>query len=112
MRAWPIVAMLVIAAAPARAQDTRAAAIAAEQNQKAAHLAPPRSHWAEELLLTLRKTLVESPSGIYPYFDSVYSGGGFTLGAGTRWFTGDRTHVSVAGLYSAKGYKLIDTSVM
>ena len=104
--------MLLMAAAPAWAQDTRAAAIAAEQNQKAAQLAPPKSHWAEELLLTMRKTLVENPSGIYPYFDSVYSGGGFTLGAGTRRFTGDRTHWAVAGLYSAKGYKLIDGSTV
>ena len=104
--------MLLMVAAPAWAQDTRAAAIATEQSQKAARLAPATSNWAEQLLLTLRKTLVENPSGIYPYFDSVYSGGGFTLGAGTRWYTGDRTNWSVAGLYSAKGYKLIDAGVM
>ena len=60
----------------------------------------------------MRKALVEQPSGFYPYFDSVYSGGGFTLGAGYRHFTGDRTHWNVAGLYSAKGYKLIEASVM
>ena len=104
--------MLLLVAVPAWAQDTRAGAIAAEQKEKAARLAPARSSWAEELLLTMRKTLVENPSGIYPYFDSVYSGGGFTLGAGTRAFTGDRTNWSVAGLYSAKGYKLIDGGVM
>ena len=58
----------------------------------------------------MRKTLVEQPSGFYPYFGSVYSGGGFTLGAGYRQFTGDRTHWNVAGLYSAKGYKLIEAT--
>ncbi len=52
--------------------------------------------------------LVGQPSGFYPYFDSVYSGGGFTLGAGYRQFTGDRTNVNVAGLYSVPGYKLIE----
>ena len=59
-------------------------------------------------LSSVRQTLVEQPSGFYPYFDSVYSGGGFTLGAGYRQFTGDRTHWNVAGLYSVKGYKLIE----
>ena len=53
-----------------------------------------RSHWSQQ------------PSGFYPYFDSVYSGGGFTLGAGYRQFTGDRTHVNVAGLYSAAGLQV------
>jgi hypothetical protein len=52
------------------------------------------------------------PNGLYPYFDSVYSGGGFTLGAGYRQFTGDRTHWNVAGLYSAKGYKLLEGSAV
>ena len=90
------------------AQETRAGSIAAEQAEKATRLAPYEPHWAENLLLSVRKTLVEQPSGFYPYFGSVYSGGGFTLGAGYRHFTGDRTHWNVAGLYSAKGYKLIE----
>ena len=93
------------------AQETRAAAIAAEQADKAARLAPYEPHWAEKLLLSVRKAIVEQPAGFYPYFDSVYSGGGFTLGAGYRRFTGDRTHWNVAGLYSGKGYKLIEASV-
>lgn len=90
------------------AQETRAGAITAEQADKATRLAPYEVHWAENLLLTMRKTLVEEPSGFYPYFDSVYSGGGFTLGAGYRRFTGDRTFWNVAGLYSGKGYKLVE----
>ena len=90
------------------AQETRAGSITAEQADKATRLAPRETHWAENLLLSVRQSLVEQPSGFYPYFDSVYSGGGFTLGAGYRRFTGDRTHWNVAGLYSAKGYKLIE----
>ena len=92
-----------LAPAFAFAQDTREAEIAALQREKAAHLAPHRPHWAEELLLQARQTLVEQPSGFYPYFASVYSGGGFTLGEGYRHYTGDRTHWSIAGLYSIKG---------
>jgi hypothetical protein len=88
------------------AQDSRAQEIAAAQAEKARQLSPHVPHPAEQLLLTVRQSLIEAPAGFYPYFDSVYSGGGFTLGGGYRRFTGDRTHVSVAGLYSAKNYKL------
>ena len=105
-----VVVCLLLVPAFAVAQDTREAEIAALQQEKAAHLAPHRPHRAEELLLQVRQTLVEQPSGFYPYFDSVYSGGGFTLGEGYRHFTGDRTHWSIAGLYSIKGYKLIEAT--
>jgi hypothetical protein len=60
--------------------------------------------------LNVREALVEQPSGFYPYFGSVYSGGGFTLGGGYRHFTGDRSNVSVAGLYSIKGYNLLEAA--
>jgi outer membrane protein assembly factor BamA len=102
--------ILLLLSAPALAQDSRAEAIAAQQADKATRLTPQQRHWAEELVLTVQKTLVQQPSGFYPYFDSVYSGGGFTLGAGYRQFTGDRTQVNLAGLYSAAGYKLIEVS--
>jgi hypothetical protein len=45
-------------------------------------------------------------------FGSVYSGGGFTLGAGYRVFTGDRTSLGVSGLYSLKSYKLIEFAAL
>ncbi len=98
--------------AAAIAQDTRTGSIAAEQADKATRLSPYEPHWAENLLMTLNRSLLEQPSGFYPYFDSVYSGGGFTLGAGYRYFTGDRTHLSVSGLYSGKGYKLIQAGAV
>jgi hypothetical protein len=107
-----VVVCLLAVPAFAFAQDTREAEIAAQQLDKAAHLAPYQPHWAEELLLQARQTIVEQPTGFYPYFASVYSGGGFTLGEGYRRFTGDRTHWSIAGLYSVKGYKLIEASAV
>ena len=94
------------------AQDTRAGAIAAEQADKATRLAPRVPSAAERAFEAAKRTLLEEPSGFYPYFGSVYSGGGFTLGAGYRQFTGDRAHWNVAGLYSAKGYKLIEGSAV
>jgi hypothetical protein len=107
-----LVALFVVVPAVAWGQETREAAIAAEQREKATRLAPYKTHWAEDLLLTVRQTIIEQPSGWYPYFGSVYSGGGFTVGAGYRQFTGDRTHWSVAGLISPKGYKLIEASAL
>ena len=100
----------VVCAMPAiaAAQETRSGAITAEQADKAIRLAPYEPHWAENLLLSVRKTLVEQPSGFDPYLGSVYSGGGFTLGGGYRRFTGDRTQWNVAGLFSRKGYKLVE----
>jgi hypothetical protein len=108
----PLLLALLLTIVPVLAfgQDTRAGAIAAEQADKATRLAPQQPNRVEDLILTVRKMLIEQPSGIYPYFDSVYSGGGFTLGAGYRQFTGDRTHWNIAGLYSVPGYKLIEAS--
>ena len=51
---------------------------------------------------------LESPSGFYPYFGSVYHGGGFTVGGGYRKYYGDNTFWNVAGLYSIKNYKLFE----
>jgi hypothetical protein len=47
---------------------------------------------------------------LYPWFDSVYSGGGLTGGAGYRTFVNDRRFVDVRGLYSTKNYKLIEVA--
>src|SRR6188768_3923265 len=107
---WCLAVILVAMPAIAVAQETRSESIAAEQAEKARNLAPRTPHWGEALLLRFQQQLVEQPSGFYPYFASVYSGGGFTLGEGYRQFTGDRTHWSIAGLYSVKGYKLIEAS--
>jgi hypothetical protein len=104
--------LLTIVPVLASGQETRAAAIAAEQAEKATRLAPHQPNRIEDLILTMRQTMVEAPSGFYPYFASVYSGGGFTLGAGYRQFTGDRTHWNIAGLYSVPGYKLIEASTV
>jgi hypothetical protein len=91
-------------------QDSRAERIAAEQAAKAARLKPYEPGRVERFITELRLDRFGQPNGLYPYFDSVYSGGGFTLGAGYRKFTGDRTHWDLKGLYSLKHYKLIELS--
>jgi Omp85 superfamily domain len=92
----------------ASAQESREAEIAAEQARKATESKPYEPGTAERWAVAVRREFLADPSGLYPYFASVYSGGGFTLGAGYRQFYGDRTHWDVKGLYSIKSYKFIE----
>ena len=103
-------ALLLAVTAVAAAQDSRAAMIAAQQADKAKRLQPYVPNRAEEVLIKLKREFLEQPSGLYPYFGSVYSGGGFTLGAGYRQFYADRSHVDLKGMYSLKGYKFLELS--
>ena len=107
---WASAAIMAVAVT-ASAQESRAATIAAEQAEKATRLSPRAPSRYEQLLLRAQKVLMEQPGGLYPYFGSVHSGGGFTLGAGYRYFTGDRTSWNIAGLYSVKNYKLLEGGI-
>jgi len=100
----------LIAARSVEAQESRAATIGQQQAEKAADIHPYQPGRAEVVVKELRRRMLEGHGGVLPYFDSVYSGGGFTLGEGYRRFTGDRTHWSIAGLYSTKNYKLIEAA--
>jgi hypothetical protein len=100
--------MLLAQSAPPAEPASREEVIAAEQARKAAQGRPPKRDRAEELVLKGEKMFLVDPSGFFPYFDSVYQGGGVTLGAGYRWFYGDNTFWEVKGLYSFLNYKLIE----
>jgi hypothetical protein len=112
-----IAAVLLLAAAwsgPAEAQDTRAEVIAEQQAQKAKSITrytPTRAERIFERIERGRWFTGGLPKGIYPAFDSVYPGGGFTLGAGYRKYTGYSTFVDVHGMYSLKNYKLFEAGV-
>ena len=97
-------------ATPVHAQDTREAEWTAEQQRKAADAKPYVPSGIERWATTLRRELLDQPAGVYPYFASVYSGGGFTLGAGYRTYFNDRTHADIKGLYSIKNYKFLELS--
>lgn len=96
------------AAGPAAAQDSRAGAIAQEQAKKATQLRPYVPSTAERVLTRAGQALSETPIGFFPAFGSVYSGGGFALGAGYRQFYGDRTFWDARGLFSIRAYKLFE----
>src|SRR5262249_53281672 len=98
----------VLAPLAASAQDTREGIITAEQADKAAH-PPPETKTKPEIVLDyVSKFLKPKERGFFPYFDSVYSGGSFTLGAGYGVAYGDSSSFLVRGLYSIKNYKLIE----
>ena len=103
-----ITVLAILAAAPAAGQETRAASIAAAQAAKAQRLEPYMPGKAERIAADLKRQLFETPEGFYPWFDSVYSGGGFTLGGGYRRFYGDRTSWDARALYSVKQYTLVE----
>ncbi len=107
---WCLLVALGLVPASVEAQESREALIAAAQAEKAAKVTPYVPGGAEKLLLKLKREFLEQPSGFYPVFASVYSGGGFTLGAGYRQFYGDRTFWDVKGLYSLTSYKLVEVS--
>ena len=102
---YAICVSLLIVPAAAVAQQSRADVIAEAQAEKAGQLQPYVPNKAEQLITGVKRRLFESPNGFYPWFDSVYSGGGFTLGGGYRRFYGDRTYWTARGLFSAKAYK-------
>jgi hypothetical protein len=88
--------------------DTRVASVSAAEADKAKKLTPPVPDRAEALVGKLEGIFLNDPSGFYPYFGSVYHGGGLTLGAGYRQYYGDNTYWDIRGLYSVKNYKLIE----
>jgi outer membrane protein assembly factor BamA len=90
--------------------STRAAAIAAKQAEKARSLKPRVPHRAERIVKWVQDEFIDEPSGFYPVFGSVYSGGGFALGAGYRRYYGDNTHWDAKVLQSIRNYRLIEVS--
>jgi hypothetical protein len=88
--------------------DSRAATLAGQQAQKSKTLRPPQPDKVEAWVRRFEAIFLEDPSGFYPYFASVYHGGGLTLGAGYRKYYGDNTFWNIQGLYSFKNYKLIE----
>jgi outer membrane protein assembly factor BamA len=100
----------ILLAAPAAAQERRADVLAAEQARKAADPPPHTPAPGERLVKAIENALYGTPDGFYPYLETVYSGGGFTGGAGYRRYVGDATYWDVKGLYSVKDYKLVELS--
>jgi len=96
------VASLLVHVDPATAQDTRADVTSQDQANKVQQLQPPQPNRAERIIGRLEDWgLIDgTPNGVYPWFGSVYPGGGFAAGAGVRKPFGDDGSLNVFGGYS------------
>jgi hypothetical protein len=108
--AFAIGALVCYDAPRAFAQDTRADVLAQQQTEKAANLRAEEPTRGERIFLAVKKEFIDTPSGPYPLFGSVYGGGGFALGAGYRHYYGDRAFWNARGLWSIRNYKLAELS--
>ena len=110
MRVMSILALAASLTLPAdaAAQDTRAEEIAAKQREKAKDLKPYQPNAFEKIMGGLEQKFASPPSGFYPTFSGVYSGGGFTMGVGYQRFYARNAVWDIHGLYSLKNYKKVE----
>jgi outer membrane protein assembly factor BamA len=100
--------LLLALAAPASAQSSRREIVEAKQAEKAKELSPRQPSRAERIFDWVEDELIDEPSGLYPLFGSVYSGGGLALGAGYRRYYGDNTYWDAKVLQSIRNYRLLE----
>lgn len=103
--------LLMLLAAPGWAQtpgtDTRTSVVSEAQAAKAAELHPYAPGKAEAYLDRV-EIILTTGVRFHPYFESAYSGGGFTLGAGYRTYVGSYNTVDVRGSITPSGYKRVE----
>lgn len=92
------------------AQDTRAEVIARAKAEKAKDLRPYEPGAAERIVTRIGSGFLTPPSGLFPAFGSVYSGGGVAVGPGVRVYTGDRSFLEGRALISMRQYKRVDVA--
>src|SRR5690606_24076658 len=106
---WTVAVLLLAAAGSTEAQETtpgtREAAIAAEQQEKAAALSPYTPNRIEAFVTSFEESLISGPRHLHPFFTSADDGGGLTLGAGWREFVSPYNSIDLRGSLTVKGYK-------
>jgi ATP:ADP antiporter, AAA family len=102
---------LVLVAAPARAQDSREAHLAAERAEKSQHLTEYKPDPLEHRLGKVESTLSTfSRDGLYPFVGSVLQGGGIAVGPGYRGRYADTGTWDVHSAWSVRNFKAADAS--
>ena len=103
-----ICASMVCVAGAARAQSpeagTRAAQIAAQQQEKAQATKPYEPNKAEVWVKKLEEQFLTGALHWHPFFDSAYAGGGFTLGAGYARYVSAYNTIDLRGSWTPSGY--------
>ena len=103
-----ICASMVCVAGAARAQSpeagTRAAQIAAQQQEKAQATKPYEPNKAEVWVKKLEEQFLTGALHWHPFIDSAYAGGGFTLGAGYARYVSAYNTIDLRGSWTPSGY--------
>jgi hypothetical protein len=99
---------IVLPCAVANAQESREAEIARAKAAKVETLQPYEPSKAERLIGRAEDMLLSGSLRWHPFFDSAYSGGGFTVGAGYRRYVSSYNTVNLRGSITPSGYKRIE----
>ena len=108
--AIPAVLLMLFAAhgwAQVPGTETRASVVSEAQAVKSTEL-HPYVRGKAEAYLDRAETILTTGVRLHPYFESAYSGGGFTLGAGYRTYIGSYNTVDVRGSITPSGYKRVE----
>jgi hypothetical protein len=87
---------------------SRQAKIEQEQAAKVATLRPYASGRAERIFQRVDTVLEGGTLRWHPFFESAYSGGSFTLGAGRAIYVSPYNYIDVRGSYTIKNYKRLE----
>jgi hypothetical protein len=85
--------------------SSRQAAIEQEQAAKVSNLHPYAPNKGERIFDKVDTLLEGGALRWHPFFESAYSGGGFTLGAGHLNYVSAYNYIDVRGSYTITGYK-------
>jgi hypothetical protein len=96
------------AAAQETGATTRQGAIEEEQAKKEPTLHPYTVSTAERLMNKVQEAFANNTIRFHPFFESAYSGGGFTLGMGYKTFVSAFNTIDVRGSYTIKSYKRVE----
>ena len=107
-----LISGVLMAQTAAMQPGSRAESISLLQAEKARTVRAPEPDKVEAWVKKAEMLFLLDPSGFFPYFDSVYQGGGLTGGVGYRKFYGDNSFWEVKGLYSVLNYKLFEAGTV
>jgi hypothetical protein len=92
--------------------SSRTALIEQAEAAKAEHLKPAQRGKAEEYVSRISDALLGGQMHWHTFWESAYSGGGFTLGAGYTHFVSSYNTVDVRGSITFSGYKRIESELL
>ena len=115
LRLFATFALVVVLAGPAAAQappsaepEGGQAAIEQEQAAKVPNLTPYKPNKVEAYFERFDAVLAGGTPRWHPFFESAYSGGGFTLGVGKLTYLGAYNYLDLRGSWTFTNYKRLE----